>query len=768
MINLFYPTIFKEEWLQELEKTFSTRWIGQGPKVAEFEQKFGEEFVYEYVLGLNSGSAALELAYDLVDIKENDKVISTVLTCSASHIPLARRKANIIFADIDINTFNMSFDSLLEKFTDNTKAIVVVNLGGIQCDKRIFEFAKEKNIPVIVDACQSLGISELHGDYICYSLQAIKHFSCFPKGTKITIPRKGKNGPMSKNIEELLVGDEVLTYNELTSQKEVKKITNTFVSEYSDELIKIKTSNFNELEMTKEHPVYVVGKGWTEADSLEIGDKVIQYKYYGLVMRLNGKKQKNKSVEEIFGEEKGKEIREKHSKRMSGENHHNFGKHLSDDTKQKISNAEKGKIISKETRERMSSSHKIYWENVSEEYLRSFCEKMSKINRNPEMIEKRREATNKLNENESYKESLRDGVRQAMKEYEYWVNYYNGKKNKKKSNLELKLECVLKEFFPNEFEFNGNFELNFVLDRFTPDFVNINGKQKLIEVFGNYWHSRRNKNVDDQIKERREVYEANGYECLFILEDEFKNLDKIRNKIETFIYNPNIEIVEIVEISKDKFSGKVYNIETEDNHNYFAYGILVHNCSDGGVLVTRNKEDHERAKRLRWFGIDREQKINNNWKCLTSKREMCMDMYEAGYKFHMNDVMATLALVGLRHSDGILKKRKKICEKYYNAFKDYVQCIYGGSCWLFGILVNNREEFESKLLQLGVESDPVHLRNDIFTIFGGKRQDLPNMNYIEYRYTYLPLHYNLSDDNVDYVIENTVKVLKETDNKGQN
>ena len=178
---------------------------------------------------------------------------------------------------------------------------------------------------------------------------------------------------------------------------------------------------------------------------------------------------------------------------------------------------------------------------------------------------------------------------------------------------------------------------------------------------------------------------------------------------------------------------------------------------------TRNEEDYKRAKKLRWFGIDRDAKINNNWKCLNSKREVCMDMVEAGYKFHMNDIAAVVGLVGLKHSDKMLERRREICEYYYKNINKEIFKVFGGSCWLFGLILNkvNRDEFSEKLTERGVNNDLVHLRNDIFTVFGGKRKNLPNMNWVESRYLYIPLHCNLSDDDIKYVVDCVNEVYDE-------
>jgi perosamine synthetase len=349
MINLFWPQIYKEEWLEALSEIFETRWIGQGPKVDEFEKEFGKKFNYENCLAVNSGSAALELAYHLIGIEKNDEVLTTVFTCTATNIPLLRLKANIKFVDIN-NTLTMNYDDLCNKITPNTKAIVVVTLGGLPIDERIFLLAKDKDIPVIIDAAQSVGISEEYGEYVCYSFQAIKHFT----------------------------------------------------------------------------------------------------------------------------------------------------------------------------------------------------------------------------------------------------------------------------------------------------------------------------------------------------------------------------------------------------------------SADGGMLVCRDPKDHERAKKLRWFGIDRDAKRRANWKCLVN-HQMAMEIEEPGYKFHMNDLTAALGLVGLNHSYEILEFRKTLVTRYLEKLK--VTTIAGGACWLVAILVDNRDEVMDKCTKMGIETDLIQLRNDIFKVFGGKRQNLLNMNFIEEKYLYLPINSKVSLENVDYISE---------------
>lgn len=358
-IPIFWPSYHGRDIQREMRTLFPTdmsnRWLGQAHKVNEFEKKFGDKFRYQYCVSVNSGSAALELAYHLVGIGPGDEVIVTVLTCTATTVHLVRRGAKIIFADIK-DDLTIDPDDVARKITPKTKAIIAVTLGGIPVDKKIFTLGKQRNIPVIVDCAQSVGATNEPGDYLCYSFQAIKHFT----------------------------------------------------------------------------------------------------------------------------------------------------------------------------------------------------------------------------------------------------------------------------------------------------------------------------------------------------------------------------------------------------------------TGDGGMLVVRNKKEYHRAKLLRWFGIDREKKIKANWKPY-QKRHMTMDIKEPGYKFQMNDIAATLGLIGLAHSDRFMERRKAIAD-YYRA---NLRCpaISGGTDWIFCVLVNDRDRVAEELERAGIETNMVHLRNDIFKPFGSKRQSLPNMDRLEPQYLYIPIHANMTMEDAKHVVRTLNSVL---------
>lgn len=173
-VKLFKPFVSKKAISNVVEVLNGTQ-LAEGPRVKEFEQKFGEKFGLKHVAALNSGTAALELAYEIAGISEGDEVITPVLTCTATNIPLVHRKAKIIFADTE-KDLNINIADVKRKITPKTKAIVFVHFGGNNRGlKELLKICKEKKIILIEDAAQAVG-SDFWGkaDFTCVSLQAIK------------------------------------------------------------------------------------------------------------------------------------------------------------------------------------------------------------------------------------------------------------------------------------------------------------------------------------------------------------------------------------------------------------------------------------------------------------------------------------------------------------------------------------------------------------------------------------------------------------------
>ncbi len=155
---------------------------------------------------------------------------------------------------------------------------------------------------------------------------------------------------------------------------------------------------------------------------------------------------------------------------------------------------------------------------------------------------------------------------------------------------------------------------------------------------------------------------------------------------------------------------------------------------DGGALVCKLKEDYNRAKLLRWYGIDRE----------TGQNSIDMDITEAGYKYHMNNVTAAIGIAGLND----LKKLKSDILSLQKRYEKLLG-VQGGSPFL--IQTKNRKKLADRLAIQGIETGLVHKRNDIYSVFGGKRQNLPNMNRLESTYLFLPCHNHMTVTDVEFI-----------------
>lgn len=168
MINLFEPYV-TSDMREAVDEVLRSRFIGQGPKVDQFEKEFEKFFNIKHAISVNSGTSALETAYDLLNLKDGDEVLSTPLTCTATNLPLLHRGCKIVWVDILEDTLTIDPEDAKRKITEKTKAVVQVHLGGVKAD------IGNLNIPIVSDAAQALGI--FTGSYTACSFQAIKHIS---------------------------------------------------------------------------------------------------------------------------------------------------------------------------------------------------------------------------------------------------------------------------------------------------------------------------------------------------------------------------------------------------------------------------------------------------------------------------------------------------------------------------------------------------------------------------------------------------------------
>ena len=129
-----------------------------GTNVEKFEKKIAKIFSKNYGVMVNSGSSAITLALKVLDIRENDEVITPALNFGTAISALIHIKAKPIFTDIDIETLQISISQIKKKITKKTKALLIPNLiGNIPNWKEIKLIAHKNNLKIIEDSADTLG-----------------------------------------------------------------------------------------------------------------------------------------------------------------------------------------------------------------------------------------------------------------------------------------------------------------------------------------------------------------------------------------------------------------------------------------------------------------------------------------------------------------------------------------------------------------------------------------------------------------------------------
>ena len=198
-----FKVFMSESAAPEVAKVLNSGYIGQGPKVEEFENNLKTYFNHDYVTTLNSGTAGLHLALHLLmkpnqnwpGLELGDEVLTTSMTCTASNWPILANGLKIKWVDIDPNTLNMDLDDLERKITPKTKVIMAVHWGGYPIDLDRLKQIQEKTFmmygfkpAIIEDGAHSFGSKYkgksigTHGNLTMFSLQAIKHITSIDGG----------------------------------------------------------------------------------------------------------------------------------------------------------------------------------------------------------------------------------------------------------------------------------------------------------------------------------------------------------------------------------------------------------------------------------------------------------------------------------------------------------------------------------------------------------------------------------------------------------
>ena len=201
----FSPPDISDGEINEVIDTLKSGWITTGPKTKELERRLSEFTNTPKTVCLNSATAALELTLRVLGIGEGDEVIVPAMTYTASCSVIYHVGAKAVIVDIAEDSHEMNYAALADAVTENTKAVIPVDLAGIPCDyDKIFEVVESKKhlfranseyqeklgrVAVVADGAHALG-STYKGkkigsvaDFTTFSFHAVKNFTTAEGGS---------------------------------------------------------------------------------------------------------------------------------------------------------------------------------------------------------------------------------------------------------------------------------------------------------------------------------------------------------------------------------------------------------------------------------------------------------------------------------------------------------------------------------------------------------------------------------------------------------
>ncbi|MDX3645345.1 DegT/DnrJ/EryC1/StrS family aminotransferase [Streptomyces sp. MB09-02B] len=182
MINVFQPSLGDEE-LQAISEVFADNWLGHGPRTREFEAQFAGHLGVdaEQVLFINSATAGLFLATELLELGPGDDVVLPSASFVAAGNAVAATGARPVFCDVDVRTLNPTAADVERALTPRTKAVLVLHYGGYPGDiAAIAALCEERGIPLIEDAACAVASSAdgtacgTFGDVAMWSFDSMK------------------------------------------------------------------------------------------------------------------------------------------------------------------------------------------------------------------------------------------------------------------------------------------------------------------------------------------------------------------------------------------------------------------------------------------------------------------------------------------------------------------------------------------------------------------------------------------------------------------
>lgn len=233
--------------------------------------------------------------------------------------------------------------------------------------------------------------------------------------------------------------------------------------------------------------------------------------------------------------------------------------------------------------------------------------------------------------------------------------------------------------------------------------------------------------------------------------NDLDRIKEIQNKCyELYGFKPAV-----IEDGAHSFGSK-YNDKLLGNHGnivmYSLQAIKHITAIDGGLLILPHQELYDRAKLLRWYGIDR----NSNRKDFRCEA----DIREWGFKFHMNDICATVGIENLKCANEIISAHQSNAAFY----DENLQSVSGlktltrhknrkSAFWIYSMLVDDRDGFYRWMKECNISVSQVHERNDKHTCVKDYRSSLPVLDKTIGKIVSIPVGWWVSEEQREYIVD---------------
>jgi dTDP-4-amino-4,6-dideoxygalactose transaminase len=209
----FAPPDIGESEIEAVVATLKSGWLTSGPKTLEFEKAISEYLGCEHAVAVNSATAGLELALDVLGIGPGDKVATPVMTFTATAEAIVSCGAQPVLVDIDPRTLNIDAAALERAVAKDPliKAVIPVHYGGQACQmERIESICRPRGIFIVEDAAHALPSSR--GNRRVGSIGDITVFSFYANKTLTT----GEGGMAATNDDTLAAKMRVIRLHGIT------------------------------------------------------------------------------------------------------------------------------------------------------------------------------------------------------------------------------------------------------------------------------------------------------------------------------------------------------------------------------------------------------------------------------------------------------------------------------------------------------------------------------------------------------------------------